>query len=412
MIIHTRNLLFLLGLPLIAAALSGCGGGGGYASASINPTDYIYTREEAEVSGNWTILVYLDADNDLENAAINNFNQMEVCGSTKNVKVIVQIDRAAGYDTSNDDWTDTRRYLVTKNSNSSTIASVRLDDTPLGELDMADPDNLKDFVDWGVSNFPAEHYCLIIWDHGSGWSVRSATSKYKAVISDETSGHVMNVTDISAALADVHLDVVAFDACLMQQLEVAYELKDSADYLVGSSAPEPSPGYNYATLLSDMNACTTPAALCKAIVSDYVKTYPDYNGITQSAVDLGKISAVAEAADNFADVLMASDASTTIARNNTLDYSTVSGGSEYYSLDLMDYARRCTNAVGESARTAYNGLQSAVADAIVSEAHNSDTPDACGLAIYMPTKSSYDSRYGMLGFAQTTAWDEWIQSQK
>ncbi len=288
------------------------------------------------MSGNWTVLVYLDADNDLENAAINNFNQMESFGSTKNVKVIVQIDRAAGYDTSNDDWTDTRRYLITRNSNASTITSVRLDDTPLGELDMADPDNLKDFVDWGVSNFPAEHYCLIIWDHGNGWSVRSTASKYKAVVSDDTSGTIMNVTDLPAALADVHIDVLAFDACLMQQLEVAYELKDSVDYMVGSSAPEPSPGYNYATLLSDMNACTTSAALCKVIVSDYVKTYPDYTGITQSAVDLGKISAVADAVDNFADVLTASSSSTTTARNDTLDYSTIDGGSEYYSLDLMD----------------------------------------------------------------------------
>ncbi|MEN6356373.1 MAG: clostripain-related cysteine peptidase [Armatimonadota bacterium] len=414
----SRYFLLLLALPLLAAVLSGCGGGGGSAGASAaTPADLIYTEQEAEQHGAWTVLIYLDADNDLESAGINNFNQMEMVGSTKNVRVIVQMDRTPGYDSTNGDWTDTRRYLITRDGNTSTMHSVRLDNPALGEQDMGDWHTLKDFVDWGVSKFPADHYCLVIWDHGSGWTIRlnSAISQYKYVVSDETNSSGMNVTDIPLALADVNMDVVAFDACLMQQLEVAYELKDSAAYMVGSPAPEPSPGYDYSAILNRMGASTTPQNLCRVIVNEYAKEYPSYQGIIQSAVDLRQIASVADAASGFADILRSHSSAyayqLAAARDNALNYSLCNGSSDRDSLDLLDYAYRCTQAIGASADDAYNELEQAIGNAVIAEAHNSDTPNAHGLAVYMPAAVRYDVRYGMLNLAQSTLWDEWIQAQ-
>jgi hypothetical protein len=379
--------------------------------------DLIYTREQASQPGTWTVLVYLDADNDLESAAITNFNQMEIAGSTKDVRVIVQMDRASGYDTSNDNWTDTRRYLITKNTNASKMASVRLDDAPLGELDTADWHTLKDFVDWGVTEFPADHYCLIIWDHGTGWTIRtlSTVSQYKFIVSDETSGTGMNVDEIPLALVDADIDVLAFDACLMQQLEVAYEVRDSAGYMVASPAPEPSPGYDYSTLLRRIGYRTSPAGMCVAIVEDYAKTYPSpHTGITQTAIDLSKIAMVADAAGSFADLLISApweSLQLAQARDNTLNYSILSGGSDRDSLDLLDYAAKCADVMGSGATSAYNELEQAVMDSIIAEAHNPDTPNARGLAIYLPPPVKYDIRYRRLDLAHSTSWDEWIQAQ-
>ncbi|MHB9036110.1 MAG: clostripain-related cysteine peptidase [Armatimonadota bacterium] len=407
-------------IPILAALLSGCGGGGGSAAASMSPSsDLVYTREQAAQHGTWTVLVYLDADNDLESAAITNFNQMEMMGSTKDVRVIVQMDRASGYDSSNDNWTDTRRYLITRNTNAGKMASVRLDDAPLGELDMANWHTLKDFVDWGASEFPADHYCLIIWDHGTGWTIRldSAISQYKYIVSDETNGSGMNVTEIPLALTNVRIDVLAFDACLMQQLEVAYEMRNSAGYMVGSPGPEPSPGYDYSALLARLGSTTSPAGLCSALVEEYGRAYPSpHQGISQTAVDLSKITNVADAASRFADVLISAPSGQSsqlaAARDNALNYSLLSGGSERNSLDLLDYAHRCANALGGSASTAYTELEQAVTDSIVSEMHNPDTPSARGLAVYLPPPMRYDIRYRVLDLAQSTSWDEWIQGQR
>jgi hypothetical protein len=234
-----------IALLALSAVIAGCGGGGGDAPAAVQP-GVIRSRADINGPGTWTVLVYLDADNDLETAGIRNFNQMEMVGSTQNVHVIVQMDRMSGDDPHNERWTDTRRYLITNDSDTMTMHSVRLDYPSLGEQDMGSANTLHDFVQWGMQSFPADHYMVVIWDHGTGWMIRpsSAMIQYKYVSVDSTSGTFINVTLLPTALAALHPDVIAFDACYMQEIEVAYQLSGSADYMVGSSAAVPSAGYN------------------------------------------------------------------------------------------------------------------------------------------------------------------------
>ncbi len=85
----------------------------------------------------WTVMVYLDADNNLEPAGINDVNEMEWAPSSPDINVVVQLDRLPGYDDSNGDWTETRRYLITHDTNPTVIASTQVG-PPLGELNMGD----------------------------------------------------------------------------------------------------------------------------------------------------------------------------------------------------------------------------------------------------------------------------------
>lgn len=410
----------IITLLIAVIALSGCGGGGGGSkSTNLSPSTspLIQTLQEAQQPGTWTILVYLDADNDLESAGIANFNQMERIGSTRDVRVVVQMDRRSGYDASNGNWTDTRRYLITHDSDKSAINSIRVDNPEMGEVNMADWHSLKNFVDWGMQEFPADHYCLIVWDHGSGWQIRTNMTlpQYRYVVTDDTSGRSMNVTDIAQALNGYNIDVIGFDACYMQQLEVAYELRNCARYMVASTAAEPAPGYNYSTWLSRIGSDTTPEELCRDIVEDFMHTYPSSKGITQSAVDLSKIEDVAQAASSLAQILQSKANSHSIllrnAREQALNYSTITDSYDRYSLDLIDYANRCANAVGPAANAAYVTLNNAISDAVIAEAHNSDTPSSRGLAVYVPSPDSYDTRYSQLDLAANTQWDEWLSLQ-
>ena len=407
----------LITIVLVLALLPGCGGGGGtrVAGGTDPPTSRaITTVEEAKKPGAWTILVYLDADNDLEADGMNNLSQMEVIGSVADVRVIVQIDRIPGYDAGFGDWTDTRRYLVIRDTNASVMSSIRLDAPALGELDMADWRTLKDFVEWGTREFPADHYCLVVWDHGSGWQMRASelAPHYKYVVSDETSSNGMNVTEIPSALSGLNVDVVAFDACLMQQFEVAYELSGSAAYMVGSAAAEPSPGYNYSWLLARLEGSTTPEQLCRAIVESYAQTYPaPRRAITQCAVDLSKITNVATAAGNFAEMLATSGVDLSGARQTAVNYSSVDGGVDLHYLELIDYAGKCATAVGSGAQASYNSLSEAMASAVVSETHSTDLAASHGVGVYVPAPSAYDFKYGRLRFATDTYWDEWIRTQ-
>lgn len=91
----------------------------------------------------WTILVYLDADNDLEGDGIVDVNEMEQVGSDEHVNVVVQMDRIPGEDDSNGDWTDTRRFYILWDDDLSAISSAQVG-PQLGELNMGDPQTLAD----------------------------------------------------------------------------------------------------------------------------------------------------------------------------------------------------------------------------------------------------------------------------
>ncbi len=62
----------------------------------------------------WTFMVYLDGDNNLESNAIDDFLEMAQFGSTTDLDIIVQFDRIPEYDSSCGDWTTTKRFRVTR----------------------------------------------------------------------------------------------------------------------------------------------------------------------------------------------------------------------------------------------------------------------------------------------------------
>ena len=146
----------------------------------------------------------------------------------------------------------------------------------IGETDAGRPEPLAEFGKWAVEKYPAEHYALVIWNHGAGWA---------GVSSDDNTQHGMDLPDVRWALEKIcektkaqgkdKLDLVDFDACLMATLEVAYELKDTTDFLVASQETEPGAGMQYTDYLRWIATYPeSPAAsFAKNLVETYVKSY-------------------------------------------------------------------------------------------------------------------------------------------
>ena len=109
-------------------------------------------------------MVYLDADNDLEAAGIDDLNEMEMVGSTENVNIVVLWDGIA-------EIPGTRVYeLIYHPDPGIGSAPIYPDFIPLGhEMNMGDHETLAAFATWAMGEYPAEHYALILWDHGDGW---------------------------------------------------------------------------------------------------------------------------------------------------------------------------------------------------------------------------------------------------
>ncbi len=112
----------------------------------------------------WTVLVYIAGDNDLGEFGLIDMNEMEKVGSSDEVDIIVQFD---GSDEYTPDTPGAKRYYIKKDKDDEKVTSPILAD--LGEVDMGSKKTFRDFVEFGVMNYPANKTAIIMWNHGNGW---------------------------------------------------------------------------------------------------------------------------------------------------------------------------------------------------------------------------------------------------
>lgn len=397
-------------LVVLLALLTGCGGGG---RAVPSPPGGRGTLK-------WTVMVFMNAANDLDDYSELNMNQMEQIQTNPNVRVVVQWKRAARYAPSGS-WTGTRRYLIQYDTDSQRINSRLLED--LGEgIDMGSADTLREFVRWARTTYPADRYALVIWNHGSGWRSRAAL-RGRAVSFDDELGTSIKIWELPTAIrpssVDPALDVLLFDASLMQMLEVAYECRNIARSIVGSEESPPGEGYPYHEILKPLmdNSDIAPAQWASAIPPTFVRWYnqnfPFYRNITQSAVDASRLEAVANALDALAGSLLTRRTlyvnALARARQDAQNYSTYP---EYRDLwHAAQLIKQYTEDAELSQRV--NALQAALQQAVIANDRDTRTGarvfHSYGLSIYYPDSGSYLGRYSNTALARATRWDDWLQ---
>ncbi len=377
----------------------------------------------------WTVLVYLAADNDLEHWALVDFNEMEVAGSSPQVNVVVQFDRHPAYDNSDGNWSDTRRYYVTHDTDPNLINSIRLDTLPpLGELDMGDPQTLIDFVNWGVDNFPARRYAVFAWNHGDGWYKRTPSREplFKGFGVDQSTPDSNQIGvangEYATALSAItnHLgrkiDLLGFDACLMQMWEVQDISSHYADYLVGSEEAEYLEGWNHTLYVQALNS--NPAMTAPQLGAAVANASIDGSTLnTMSCVDLSRVGGVTTAVSNFACKLRAASENPTLKQYiYNLRWDLITSNQSYLYMEHTDLYR-FAEVIYTSAYFPYDlhvsagEVMAAVGNAVT---HNrySAAPDyswSHGIAIYYPYETSqYNAHYWQLPIASTTSWAQFI----
>ena len=399
----------------------GCGGGGGTPTPELDPTVVPQSAYK------WTYMVYLGADNNLSSAGIKDITEMAKVGSNQNVAIVVQAEFSPTY-TSGVLDTTTKRFLVQKGTAASNLNAA----TNIGDVDMGSDAALTDFIKWAANNYPADHYALVLWDHGAGWKSRASVTKsslFRGAIQDETSGSFMSLPNLAAAVrnAGVEMDIINFDACLMAMYEVAYELKDLADFLVFSEETEPGDGDPYDTILTDLVNSPDMSAreLSSTIVYRYDEFYTSYVAqypgqlTTKSAVDLSMLTNLDAAVCDLGQALMADPTSAAIAmaaRSNTQDY-TYSANHDLY--DLASYIAQ--SAPDGDSRDAAGAIMTTLDDMVVESLTNPDNAVSqnAGLAIYFPFASETNSEdledYSLLSCntavrqSQSGSWGEFVE---
>jgi hypothetical protein len=394
------HVVMLVLLSMTFSWLMACGGGGGS-----DTTD-----------ASWTYMVYMGADNDLSTAGLLDLNEMEAVGSDANVNIVLQAEFSLKYGTflaSNHPDYDgqTLRFLVTKDNDPGDINLEA--GTPVGNLDMAAPETLSDFIVWATTSYPADHYALVIWDHGAGWKEsRLGMIHPKGAVLDDTSGNFMTLPQLARGVGDaaVDLDIIDFDACLMGMYEVAYEFNGLTDYLVFSEEVEPGDGDPYDTILSALAATPSMSArtLSTTIADKYHEYYssPQYrtDGITKSAVDMSMVDTLHTQIGRLADGIIGEydtiSSIVTAAQEQSQNYRY---GENH---DLHDFATHlATHLPSGTTKTAAAAVAASVTSMVVANrTFGDEVADSHGIAIYAPTNNQMSDdtasddllRYGQL----------------
>jgi KaiC/GvpD/RAD55 family RecA-like ATPase len=287
---------------------------------------------------------------------------------------------------------------------------------------MGDPDTLKGFVNWTISYYPANYYCLVLWDHGAG--VIGLCLDYTPSPTD-----CLSLPELSQGLSGLPaiMDVLLIDACSMGMIEVAYQIKDYANVLV---APEglgyaPAP-YNYYLSSLTSNSSLSPNTFAKEIVTDYIvwcnsidiERIPE---ATMSATDLTKITSLMAAFDNLAIKLKEKETpyheQISLARNLAEGYPGPYANQTGYYIDLYHFAQLTHQYVQdeELQDAAYQVMTAlSIGNAIIIEADKAHS-NSHGLAIFFPEKKDeyeYDdikNLYEETAFATDTMWNEFVE---
>lgn len=397
----------------------------------------------------WTIMVFMNGKNNLAKYVLKDINEMEMYGSPLNVNIVVEAGRINytppsyphypgypdiyPYDPTQphphwpplppylkrgdkgkvkgiSSFTGVKRFLIKKDSDINVINSPVIE--TLDRADMGDPNHLVDFVLWAKKKFPAKKYMLIIWNHGSGWKTKNIFPDIiKGISSDDETGNEISTVELGQAIKRMgKIDIYASDACLMQMIEVVYELRNTPSIIIGSEETEPGDGWAYDYFLKNLinSRDLAPETVAKAAVSAYGEYYGKRgDGTTQSAVRTNKIDTLRYMIDLWVQEVMRTGDKDKIKESIKKSLGFEGSGSR----DLVDlikivsYDLQNQNLINKA-----DEIERFVKRELVIE--NSTTGDsykkANGIGIYVPIYM-YDTKYDNLEFSKKSLWDDFLK---
>jgi hypothetical protein len=96
----------------------------------------------------------------------------------------------------------------------------------------------------------------------------------------------MNIEDMASELNGEDFDFILFDACTMQNIEVAYELRHTTKWLIASPAEIPEYGAHYKTMVRAMfKRDNTVNEMLEAYLHEYLRSW----GLIISAVNTAEL---------------------------------------------------------------------------------------------------------------------------
>jgi len=305
-----------------------------------------------------TIIVYMAADNDLSGVVSTNLDQMKQGFSETGTHLIVFLDKKD----------ESPRLLEIHPGKETLVKSY-------SELNSADPAVMKEIISEIIGLYPAKEYGLVLWSHATSWMPAGSTLRSFAV----DSGTQMNIPELAVNLP-LKFNFILFDACLMGSVEVVYELKDKAVYIIASPAETIYTGFPYDQIIPELIKSKIDF---NAVAQSYFNYYNAQSGVYQSAtisvVQTGNLASLA-----YGMNLLCKNNSVNMQSLDRKSVQRLDMYNEQYTFDLSSFVDKIFPNVNK------DDFMTRLNKAVLYKYHTSrfaaeyDINTFCGLSCYIP----------------------------
>ena len=185
-----------------------------------------------------------------------------------------------------------------------------------GDENSADPNTLKRVINKMNADYPADSYGMIFFSHGSGWLPEGTLTAPRSLVIDKgsTTNKEMEYADFAAAIPDGQFDFIIFEACLLADAMLMYDLRKKADYVLASSAEIVQPGFANIYKKEIMKLYDTKSLVSSILTGfgqsyydNVVQTYPENDSQCSAIMSLMKMDEMEKLAQATKNALKGKD---------------------------------------------------------------------------------------------------------
>ena len=216
------------------------------------------------------------------------------------------------------------------------------------DMSMSDKESLTDFLIWAKEKYPNRRTMLVLWDHGGGVAAGYGHDDLNKKHTEEENEETMQVYEILDALktSGIRFDLIGFDACLMQDIEIAASMEPYTDYYLASEETEGGYGWYYTSAFGRL--AENPGISTEEFGAEMLSCFDQYNTIiadgktdTTSTLSLIDTTLAKPAYEKFCGLLEKADQAFRESSGSYADMA-ASGMNAYnfndnLQIDLIDY---------------------------------------------------------------------------
>ena len=291
-----------IGLTALALLISGCKG-------NRPTTSSTSSTEQEEPKDKYTIMVYMcgaDLESGYDGYSVNPqgaglasediYEMCTVYNKPEDVNIIIETGGSKAWSNAKINEKKIQRWHVENR--------VLNFDEELPGASMGKASTFQSFLEWGLTNYPAEKTGVVMWNHGGAMQGVCFDERYggDGLLSSEV------IEGLEGAFTSTgrteKLEWIGYDACLMQVQDIAEANSDYFNYMVGAEESEAGTGWQYYSWLDDVYAHESTETILTAICDSFVDSYKGMNDQTLSYLDLSKMSDYKTAWESLAEDVM------------------------------------------------------------------------------------------------------------